>query len=185
MITSKNFTKVFILLFLLANFVFSIIGQFNPEFFNIFILNSHQHSLFYYWASVNFQHSLINAVALWGLIDYFKEEEHIIMILFPVSAVLTGLAHYTFFPEKVILGASGGILALYGFIVSFELHFDFRKSIAVHIVIVGLLAYLSYMLNKYSLFIISHEAHVIGFLIGNLAYWLGYLLSEVISKVRK
>jgi membrane associated rhomboid family serine protease len=180
-----NFITLWWIAFILANIGFTIASSFYPDMLDMFILNSYANCNIYMYASVNIPHALINAAMLLGLLDYYKDYQILPLILVPIVGILTGLLHFYFFPEKPILGYSGAILGLYGFMTVQELFIDFKKTVWVHVFAIGVFIYGSYLVDKYSNIIISHEAHLIGFSLGAFFCMLIFALDWLVGRVRK
>jgi len=179
------FVKGFTVTFIITNIIISTIGHFYPSVINLFALSKYSLSTVYFFASVSLQHAIINTIAIIVLYEYYKDNETYFLFVFWIGNIAVGLLHYYYFPAKLIVGASGGILALYGFMLAYELYFDFKQSLPVHLAIIGIMCYVSYMITKYSEITISHEAHIIGLCFGFILYWVVTLFSVVFLKVKK
>lgn len=170
----QKFLKYWLVFFVVTNIAMTVMTSYiMPQDLEAFILNDYIKSITYYWCSVNVQHALINAVALLVLMDYYKDAEYIPTLLLVIVSVLTGVIHYDLFPHLPIVGSSAGILGIYGFTMATELWIDFKKSIYVHGIIMIIFLYTSYLFTKYGTMVVSHEAHIIGFILGVLifAFW--------------
>lgn len=103
-------------------------------------------------------------LGLGGLIEYLSNRAHL-LIVFVLAIVGGGLFSLYFMPAETSVGASGGIMGLFGYLAVYafrrkqQLPPDFLKNILINIGFIAAFGLIAYQ-------IIDNFAHIGGFLIG-------------------
>lgn len=124
----------------------------------------------YYFVYGNITHFAINAIALLQLAELFKNKEQLFMSLFYLGAIGSGYLAVQINPTLVLVGSSGGVLAVYGYIVM-ESIFKAPKDTTnylTHGTIIALLFSSNLFIEYYFNINISHLVHALGLGLGFL-----------------
>ena len=168
----KNLVLITYLVFSLFTMIYS---HFNSSIISDLAISPNGYFLTYLnymYVHATWTHYIINTVVLLQLAEYFKNNTTFMMFIFWLGGIVAGLFTQCVHPDIMLVGASGGIVCVYGFNSLgsiFNCSTDQRTNyILTEATIIALFFAGNLFIEHYFNLNISHLTHLFGLLFGYL-----------------